>query len=196
MVSRSAGFSTSARFNLRNSVKARKVTQMGDRIILVFLCFALPAFFGCREQKVREQDGQDSYAELTRLLDSAITKDAKNGTLIIEYCPENTCESFSMPGKHPPEKLNDFAFLYLYFVSDYYYLDEFRKRVAPDRITEIIERNKRSTLRNERLQDVKDIIESLAMEYSIKVAFVRYDESKRNEFAIDIKSELRKMKKR
>jgi hypothetical protein len=165
-----------------------------DRIIVFFLYLILFTFVGCKEQKVEQENKQDSYTEMKKILDSAITKDVKNGIVTIEYCPDNTCESFSMPSKNPTEKLNDFVCLYLYFVSDYYYLADFRKYISQEQVTKIILRNKQSILKNEQLQDAKDIIESLAKEYSIKATFVRYDESIRNEVVIDIKSELGKIK--
>ncbi len=100
-----------------------------------------------------------------------------------------------MPRGNPIEKLSDFVYLYLYFVSDYSYLDTLRKRVAAEDVDTIILRNKQSTMANNQLEDAKKIIESLARDYSIKATFVRYDESARNEVNIDIRSELSRVKK-
>jgi len=149
----------------------------------------------CRDYQTVQRNKQDGYNELAKLLESAITKEVKDGIVSISYCPDNTCETFSMPSRNPEEKLCDFVYLYLYFVSDYYYLDDFRKKVGSEKIGAIIVRNERITTKNDHLQEVKDVIESMAKEYSIKATFVRYDESTRSETAIDIQSELKRIKR-
>jgi hypothetical protein len=132
-------------------------------------------------------------SELTRLLGSDVATATKDGITTIEYCPDNTCESFSMPSGNPVEKLSDFVFLYLYSVSDYRVLDDFRRTVEPEQVTKIIERNSKEAKKN-RLQGAKHIIATLAEEYSIKAKFVRYDEHKRSEVDIDIAARLEKRK--
>jgi hypothetical protein len=159
-------------------------------MIVLFLHLILFASVDCKEQKMIKNNKQESFTDLKIILDSAITKFVKKGIVTIEYCPDNTCESFSMPSKYPTEILSDFVYLYLYFISDYYYLTDFKRNVSRGQVTKIILRNKKSTQKNEQLQDAKEIIESLAKEYSIIVTLVRYDESKRNEVIVDIKSEL------
>ncbi len=164
-------------------------------IIMLFLSLPFLIFLSCAKQKEIQENKKDSFKELTKLLDSAITRETKNGIITISYCPDNTCETFSMPRGNPIEKLSDFVYLYLYFVSDYSYLDTLRKRVAAEDVDTIILRNKQSTMANNQLEDAKKIIESLARDYSIKATFVRYDESARNEVNIDIRSELSRVKK-
>lgn len=144
-------------------------------------------------QMVNQENKPDSYAELVRLLDSDISTATSNGTITIEYCPDNTCESFSMQTINPDERLSDFVFLYLYFVSDYYYLDNFRKKVEPEQVTKIIVRNSQDKNKKQ-LESSKHIMEALVDKYSIKAKFVRYDEHKRNEVDMNLKSHLEKLK--
>lgn len=46
----------------------------------------------------------------------------------IEYCPDNTCDSFEARAGVSKNKLRDFAFLYLFAASDYIYLEKWRLR--------------------------------------------------------------------
>jgi len=167
----------------------RKIT---DYSILFLLFIIVLVFISCKGEKIVQGNSKDSYKELRILLGSTITEDIKGGIVTIEYCPDNTCETFSMPDKYSKDKLSDFVYLYLYFISDYYYLDSFRKMVASEEINKIILRNKKSILINEQLKDAIDVMKFLVKEYSIKATFVRYDESERNEVVIDLKSVLEK----
>ncbi len=159
----------------------------------IILSMLLLVFIGCAEQKGKQESKQGTYTELVRLLGADINITIGNENTTIDYCPDNTCESFSMSSTNPTEKLSDFVFLYLYAVSDYRALDDFRKKVAQEQIIEIIRRDSQD-IKNNKLQNANDVIESLAERYSITAKFVRYDESKRNEVVIDIKSRLKRLK--
>lgn len=160
-------------------------------IISSVLLFML---FGCTEQKTSPESKEDSYTDLVRLLGNDISRTTKSGVTVIEYCPDNTCESFSIASGKPQEKLGDFVYLYLYFVSDYHVLDDFRKKVDPTQVSEIIQHNIREYDRGNQINSAKAVMEMLVYKYSIKANFVRYDELKKNEVAIDIKSHLEELK--
>lgn len=51
-----------------------------------------------------------------------------DGERSIEFCPDNTCDLFTANQKVPLETLEDFAYLFVYFFSDYYVLDQWRGR--------------------------------------------------------------------
>ncbi len=46
----------------------------------------------------------------------------KNHGKLLEFCPDNTCNGFSAAPGVSQSALKDFAFLYLYYFSDYYAL--------------------------------------------------------------------------
>ncbi|MBI4710703.1 MAG: hypothetical protein HY759_06360 [Nitrospirae bacterium] len=161
---------------------------------LIILSALLFVFIGCTEQKTNLESKQDSYIDLTRLLGADISTTIKNGIITIEYCPDNTCESFSMPRGNPKEKLIDFVYLYLYFISDYHVLDDFRKKIKLEQVTKIIQHNIQDINKQTLLKNAKDVMKTLVDKYQIKGKFVRYDEFKRNEVDIDIKSRLEKLK--
>lgn len=50
--------------------------------------------------------------------------------LSMEFCPDNTCDLFETKRSTSVEALSDFAFLYLYFFSDYFVLVDWRAEDA------------------------------------------------------------------
>src|SRR6266540_3994560 len=47
---------------------------------------------------------------------------------LLEFCPDNTCDAFVAARDVSVTELKDFAYLYIYFLSDYYALQEWRNR--------------------------------------------------------------------
>jgi hypothetical protein len=82
------------------------------------LCF-LSIFFGCclASSVAWATDEQAAFPKSIAL--------KKKGKLL-EFFPDNTCHGFSASDKVSAATLKDFAFLYLYFFSDYYALPEWR----------------------------------------------------------------------
>jgi hypothetical protein len=50
----------------------------------------------------------------------------KNHGKLLEFCPDGTCDGFVASGDVSAMELSDFAFLYVYFFSDYTYLADWR----------------------------------------------------------------------
>lgn len=55
----------------------------------------------------------------------------KGASPTVQYCPDNTCEAFSTTKGASAEELTDFAFLFLYYFSDYHELGPWRSREEP-----------------------------------------------------------------
>ena len=58
---------------------------------------------------------------------------------VIEYCPDNTCERFSVPGRNVVLAKGS-AVAFLYGVSDYAYLAEFQAGPPPDQLQQLLAR--------------------------------------------------------
>jgi hypothetical protein len=67
---------------------------------------------------------------------SVTFKDARNRS--VEYCPDNTCDVFTMRGAGDTGALSDFAFMYLFFVSEYGALEDFKHSSRADRLATVI----------------------------------------------------------
>jgi hypothetical protein len=105
-----------------------------------------------------------------------------NGKQSIEFCPDNTCDFFLARREVSLESLKDFAYIYIYYFSDFYVLEKWRggkeaaelarhillKPVYEDCRGEIDEKSARCLLRR------------LSREDRIELYFVRYDENERN----------------
>jgi len=64
---------------------------------------------------------------LHQVLGDTIKVQADMTGATVEYCPDNTCEVFRGQGEKKKLPVSDFAYLYLYYVSDYVMLLEVRK---------------------------------------------------------------------
>ncbi len=63
--------------------------------------------------------------ELELALGNVVTLIQESDRSIIEYCPDNTCERFFASGATSLPDLHDFAFAYLFAISNYVYLKPF-----------------------------------------------------------------------
>lgn len=136
-------------------------------------------------------------AECGRLL-AAFRKDVvlspKVEGMRIEYCPDETCEVFVAP--KTAAGVCDFAYLYLFHVSGFIYLEETRKlpQVSAG-AKEILERHRKGLKAAGEQEAVKSVLEKLAQSFSISLAFVRYDEGQRTEEPVLLKDELARWRK-
>jgi len=71
-------------------------------------------------------DSSDPIQEINKSFPDSV-KVKKDGKKSVEFCPDNTCDFFASKGEVSLEELKDFAYLYIYFFSDYYVLDEWRE---------------------------------------------------------------------
>jgi hypothetical protein len=115
------------------------------------------------------------------------TKMNVRGEKSIEFCPDNTCDYFVAGKEISVETLKDFAYLYVFFFSDYFVLDEWRNRKESVAIAKKIlsKSDYRDCKKNEE-DAARCILRKLAQTYKVKLYFVRYDEGKRNLVPEDI----------
>ena len=100
----------------------------------------------------------------------------------IEFCPDNTCDLFTANQKVPVEILEDFAYLFLYFFSDYYVLDEWRSREESVLVARrILSKAPYQVCRigNEE-ESARCLLRHLSEKNQIQLYAVRYDEKTRS----------------
>lgn len=105
-----------------------------------------------------------------------------DGEKWIEFCPDNTCDGF-MAGKNVQfELLKDFAYLYVYFFSDYFVLDEWRNRKEPFLVAKnVLAKGPYQAFKREDLEGAaRCLLRELAQKNQIQLYFVRYDEKIRS----------------
>ncbi len=91
----------------------------------------------------------------------------------VRYCPDNTCDQFR--GREgSASSVQDFALVYLWYVSDYVALGEWRKRETPRQVLSVVEKNA-DGCRSEGPR-IKCALLNLARTGAIRVSFIRYDE--------------------
>lgn len=114
----------------------------------------------------------------------------KSPSLVVEYCPDNTCEIFKSTNAQAQGQVSDFAYLYLYFVSKYYYLNDWKKLLETKTVAiDILKRYRQCPETTEPVW-ASCVLKSLSDKHSIRPAFVRYDEHVRDEEPIDLEAEL------
>ena len=160
--------------------------SLGKPWLLLILAVS---FLGC-ESKPKETE-VTALQSLQKVFGESVAV-KKNGSLIIEFCPDNTCEIFRTPNTNALEPISDFAYLYLFFVSQYYYLTDWKKNPEAKIIAiDILKRNRACPETQEKAWG-NCVLKSLSSKHSIKVAFVRYDEQVRSEESINLEAELSK----
>lgn len=144
------------------------------------------------EYALDQSDEVDSAVILEKHLNNFISIKI-NELESIEYCPDNTCESFRKTTKDSFDKLADFSFIYLFSVSDYYALSNFKEKDGLPYIHEIMDRNKSGCDTGKGKELVKCILLSMSDKYSIKIFFIRFDEYSRNEVEIDLQEQIERL---
>lgn len=107
--------------------------------------------------------------------------------ILIEYCPDNTCDRFETESVNNMKVLEEFTLIYLYHFSDYYTLDHWKSNKGVENIVK--------SLLNKYHKSCKDNINStlavcalknLESSYLIKVHQIRFDEKKVNKHVIEL----------
>jgi len=163
---------------------------------LVFDCAGLsqawpnPARQGGRVEAGNPQF--DPLKSLTRSFPGAVTLKQKGR--LLEFCPDNTCHGFVASSDVSGVTLKDFAFLYVYFFSEYIYLPEWRSRPeARDSAERVLSRPEYHNCKTDGNREAaRCVLMDLARNGKIKLIFVRYDEGRRNIVPEDIFKELSK----
>jgi len=147
-----------------------------------------------------EQDANDSpavahsdpLAYLTKSFPHTV-QFKQNGHLL-EFCPDNTCDGFVSSKVVPVATIKDFAYLYIYFFSEYTYLSDWRSHAdAKDAVARLLSKPQYRGCRNENNREAaRCVLLDLSRGGRIKLIFVRYDENRRNVVPEDIAKELSK----
>jgi hypothetical protein len=125
-------------------------------------------------------------------LSSNIAIRTEHGQRVLEYCPDNTCERFVAPASSSQQALANFAFLYLYKVSGYFYLAEFKKTEAAARAKSLVSRHSRRCPQPEELNAVACLLRFLQHENHIRISFTRQDEGQVSVVPVSLEEELRR----
>src|SRR5882757_4733278 len=89
----------------------------------MLLLIVLAPLLGAQLSGSRDEE-LDPLTQLTASFPRSIQY--RNHGTVLEFCPDNTCEGFSASRNVPKATLKDFAFLYIYYYSDYYALPKWR----------------------------------------------------------------------
>jgi hypothetical protein len=156
--------------------------------LLVVLSLILPV-----EQPIA---ASDSTVLLKKVLGDAIAVHVDSTGASVEYCPDNTCEVFRSDNKQAESSVADFALLYLYYVSDYAALSEFRKSPEATRAAErfLNQLGKRGCTKTSRMETIKCVVRHLGRHHGISLLFVRYDEQVRKKVPKSLEEELSRLK--
>lgn len=103
----------------------------------------------------------------------------KQGGRLVEYCPDNTCEVFSLRSGKATGALTDFTLAYLYAVSDYIYLEEFQSRTDLQEVAQLLRRYEANCPQPTQKAAARCVAARLAAKHSIRVTFVRFDEGRK-----------------
>jgi hypothetical protein len=106
----------------------------------------------------------------------------KNKGRLLEFCPDGTCDGFVTTGNMSVPTLKDLAYLYVYFFSDYTFLDEWRsKEEAKNTGDQILAKPQYKNCKNENSREAaRCVLRDLSKGGRVKLIFVRYDEGERH----------------
>ena len=110
--------------------------------------------------------------------DTQVIVEAESVT--VEYCPDNTCDVFTIDDPSGAEVLQDFAYAYLLGASTYIYLKPFQAHTDSTTTKTVLGRYSAHCPEDSLTQVARCVITHLIDKYPIRVSFVRYDEGERN----------------
>jgi len=105
----------------------------------------------------------------------------KGAKPIIEFCPDNTCDAFVGTSKASNESMADFAYVFVYYFSEFYVLSDWRRRVESSAMAnEVLSKPRyRRCKRAEEKETARCVLRQLGKKAQIEIYMVRYDEKKR-----------------
>ena len=129
----------------------------------------------------------DSQAhELTSTFGDTVQVTTGRSSATVEYCPDNTCEVFSLSGPSAELLIQDFAFAYLLGASEYIYLKEFQSNGGKPQAQAVLSRYREHCSQQSARAAARCIVGFLAKRHPIQASFVRYDEGERNVMPISL----------
>ena len=100
----------------------------------------------------------------------------KVGPLIeFSYCPDNTCDNFSMPFFPDQELFYDFVLMYLYYKSGYIYLKGVKEKYWMEHIDDIALKYISGLTGSPSEKHIDCVLKSMAQRHDIQVNFIRFD---------------------
>jgi hypothetical protein len=124
--------------------------------------------------------------EVTAALGDAVRVSSKHGSTTVAYCPDNTCEVFALSGASSSRPIQDFAFAYLFGVSEYVYLEPFQSSGSSPAVRAVLARYHRDCPQQSARAAARCVVCLLAKRHAIQASFVRYDEGERNVVPISL----------
>ncbi|MCA2997735.1 MAG: hypothetical protein ING75_03945 [Rhodocyclaceae bacterium] len=98
---------------------------------------------------------------------------------VITFCPDNTCDKFTAGASTSFVDLKTLSFLYLYFFSDYYVLQEWRSRVdVRSKVEEILKGAKDGCVRETARARAACLLVRAERLGQMKLAMTRFDENR------------------
>lgn len=150
------------------------------RFVIALSCFVLVTFGSYSQENVAETNNSQPLKKVMDAFPSSIS--SKSNPQTLEFCPDNTCDGFEASRDVSRVELEEFAYLYIYFFSDYYVLKDWRDK--PDVRAEanrILANPKYEKCKgNQEMDAARCILRYLARDGRIKLLFIRYDEKRRN----------------
>ena len=119
-----------------------------------------------------------SYAsELTISVGDLVEASSKNGVHAVEFCPDNTCDRFTLRGRKS-RPLHDFVFAYLFAIDTDPALKQFQYSRDTPQLQAVLMRYSTVCRETEPKLAARCVAVYLARRYPIRAAFVRYDEGR------------------
>jgi hypothetical protein len=142
--------------------------------LVLYICCSLPL------SAQSADTASDPMKQLSKTFPDTVA--IKNKGRLLEFCPDGTCDGFVTSGNMSVPTLKDFAYLYVYFFSDYTFLDEWRSKEEAKNIAErILSKPEYRSCKNENSREAaRCVLRDLSKGGRVKLIFVRYDEGERH----------------
>ena len=102
------------------------------------------------------------------------------------YCPDNTCDRFSMPISPEQDKFYDFILMYMYYKSGYIYLREIKDKYWAEHIENIAGKYISGLKGSPNENHIDCVLKIMAERHDIQVEFVRFDGNARQTNTIEL----------
>ena len=113
---------------------------------------------------------------------------ATDGKQAFTFCPDNTCDLIEGDDGVSAVALHDFFFLFIYYFSDYYVLNDWRSLDHPTEIALAIRGKKEyeSCRNRQQLADARCVLLHLSKKDRIAAYAIRYDEGAESRISYDL----------
>ena len=124
--------------------------------------------------------------ELDEEFPGMVSASNMGGSIVVEYCPDNTCEVFTVAVPADIQEIQDFAFMHLFTRSPYNYLKEFRQSGRTGRLGAVLDRYSAGCPQVQAQEAARCVMNRIAAKYEIQVEFIRYDEGGRHTGSVNL----------